>query len=96
MKPWAGLAGDRQPDRQHTEVWQVNADGRLGIAVTDQEDRAEARTATFKYRRREGGINCPDDLATRSNSRLHPTAQRHTSAAVQREVSGGKIRSGDL
>jgi hypothetical protein len=69
ISQWAGRAGDRQPDRQHTEVWQVNADSRLVIAVTDQEDRAEARTATLKYRRREGGINWPDDLATRSNSR---------------------------
>lgn len=61
IRQWAGPAGDRQPDRQHTEVWQFNADGRLVIAVTDQEGRAEVRTATFKYRRREGGINWPDE-----------------------------------
>jgi hypothetical protein len=54
IRQWAGHAGDRQLDRQHTEVWQFDADGRLVIAIADQEGTSEPRTATFKYRRREG------------------------------------------
>ena len=49
---WSGPPGDMRRDTQRNEVWQFDADGRLIVALTEQEGAAESRTTTLTYRRR--------------------------------------------
>lgn len=46
-------SGEMRVDSEHTEVWQLDPQGRLVIGMTDRQGAAESKTTTLTYRRRE-------------------------------------------
>lgn len=48
---WSGAAADLHPEERRDEIWEIDADGKLVVTITEQDGTRKSQT-TLTYRRR--------------------------------------------